>query len=88
MKNWTKKELEKAYKQSGRVTENDILEHLDFTLKHLYHDKTKRLQDDVVHNLTFEELIGILLDVKNLLGRQLEYDQNVALVEILDPPKY
>ncbi|NVM56833.1 MAG: hypothetical protein HWN51_01750 [Desulfobacterales bacterium] len=86
MKNWTKRKLEKAYKESGGYSESDVLEHLDFTLRQMYRDKTRRLRDEVVCGLTFEELIGVLLDAKSLLGRQLEYDESVALVEILHPP--
>ena len=66
MKNWTKKRLEKAFKESG-TTRMGIVDGIDFCLKRLYKDKTKRIEDEIVHGLNFEELIGVLLDSRKTI---------------------
>ena len=43
------------------------LEGINFCLKRLYEDKTKRIGEEVVANLTFEELIGVLLLARDKL---------------------
>jgi len=65
MKNWTKKRLEKALEESG--TSEDVVDGIDFCLKQLYRDKTKCLEDEIVHSLTFEELIGVLFDSRKTI---------------------
>lgn len=58
--------------QSQRSLEADrpnvpALDCVNFCLKQLYRDETKRMTDEVVHHLTFEELIGALLAARDKL---------------------
>lgn len=43
------------------------LDGVNFCLGQLYKDKTKNITDEIVHHLTFEELIGTLLIVRDEL---------------------
>jgi len=65
MKNWTKERLEKAFKESG--ISDDVVGEIDFCLKQIYKDKTKCLEDEIVHGLTFEELLGALVDSRKTI---------------------
>lgn len=72
MKNWTKEKLEKALVES--VESEDVVGGIDFCLKQLYQDKTKYLKDEIVHGLTFEELIGVLFDSRKTIQKKSEWD--------------
>lgn len=50
-------------------------ETLDFCLRQIFADKTKVCSDEVVHGLTYEELIGTLLLARDAVFRLdgLEY---------------
>ena len=55
MKDLTQNELEE---NRPSIT---ALEGINFCLKQLYEDNTRLISDYIVHNFTFEELIGALL---------------------------
>lgn len=63
MKDATKQELE-----AGRPAP-DAEELIQFCLDRLYEDRQHRVGDEVVKDLTFEELIGALLQARDELQR-------------------
>lgn len=75
MKNITKKKLQKAFDESG-ISE-DILGDIDFCLLQLYIDKTKCIEDKIVHNLTFEKLIGVLLGSRKTIQRESDFSEQL-----------
>lgn len=62
MKDYTKEQLE-----SNRPV-GDAAVLVDFCLGRLYEDKTKRVMQEVVRGLTYEELIAALLLAREDLG--------------------
>jgi len=63
MKDFNKRQIEQEMIKSD-LDKNDILEQIDFCLKRLYQDKKHFMVDEFVRGLSFEELIGALLDTK------------------------
>lgn len=45
----------------------DICDGLNFCLEQLFNDKEHGRDDEIVHSLTFEELIGVLLKAKDII---------------------
>lgn len=61
MKDWSQQYLEEG---RPNIT---ALDGVNFCLEQLYLDKTKNVTDEIVRNLTFEELIGVLLVARDQL---------------------
>jgi hypothetical protein len=55
------KGIKKEQLEETRPQQIDAEEGLDFCLNALYADKKHTIEEYVVHNLTYEELIGALL---------------------------
>lgn len=69
MKDFTKEEYEKVPDESIF----DIIEHINYCLDRLFDDKTKTHNDNVVDDLTYEEIIGVLQQSKNYLKNEIVY---------------
>lgn len=72
MKDYTQAELEESRPQKSA---EDCIEHC---LGRLYADRTRCLEEEIVHHLTFEEVIGALLRAKdeiNTLNEALENER-------------
>ena len=74
--------------------EVDVADALHYVLRSLYKDKTKTIGDEVVHGLTFEELIGALLLSRDLVEEfdrlqkendVLHDDLSICEIKIEDP---
>lgn len=59
MKDFTKEELTASHPSK------EPKDSIDFCLGRLYEDETKNVCDEIVKDLTFEELIGALLQAKD-----------------------
>ena len=66
MKGFDKKELE-----SGRPS-IDVLYGINYCLNALYAEPTKNMDDFAVKNLTYEEIIGVLLLAKDEIEKNYE----------------
>jgi hypothetical protein len=64
MKDYTKKQ----YSESRPTL--DAPDCINYCLHHLFADKKHVRGDEIVKNLTFEELIGALLSAKDVLDKQ------------------
>ena len=70
MKDFTKEQLEES--RPDRCAETCI----NFCLDMLYKDDHKRISDQVVYSLSYEELIGALLKAKDeIVNSYPDYDQ-------------
>ena len=77
MRDFSKKELEEAQTHG-----KDIEEDLTWCLETLYRTKKYGVLEEVVHGLTFEELIGILIEARESVKMLKQSEAEFELVEV------
>lgn len=52
------------FEMGGKATGTHALEHVNFCLKWLWADDTKKTNEEAVYQLTWEEIVGALMEAK------------------------